>query len=235
MDIGFTASMPTDADNSYQGVRADFDLRIGFAGTPETISVQSGNNGSAGGSATAPVCSDTKPGSAPILLQAIAGQNQVQLIWSEGTMPVSYYLVAYGLTPGAISYGNPDIGPKGTTGYTVTNLSGNTTYYFRVRAGNGCMPGDYSNELTATPTGPEVNGTAAGFAAGVLGVSTNTITPIPTPAPTGGPTPVVYNGLVLGAESQTKSLFFFFWILLFFILIFLLWIVFRRRKPVNYQ
>jgi hypothetical protein len=56
----------------------------------------------------------------------------------------------------------------------VQNLSGGKTYYFRVRAGNGCQPGDFSNELSATPFGFLVQRQATGFERGVLGAKTST-------------------------------------------------------------
>lgn len=122
------------------------------------------------GTASAPSCDDQKPASAPTLLTAKALENSVSLTWAQGLEPVSYYLVAYGLTPGTLQFGNPDIGGKETTSFTVESLSGGTTYYFRVRAGNGCMPGDYSNELAATPFGGFVeNLVAEGFSQDVLG------------------------------------------------------------------
>ncbi|MBI2268123.1 MAG: lamin tail domain-containing protein [Candidatus Blackburnbacteria bacterium] len=118
----------------------------------------------------APVCVDTKPSSAPKLLSAqITGFNEVTLTWSPASDPVTYYLVAYGTKSGELVYGNPDVGGRGTTSFTVEGLSGGKTYYFKVRAGNGCMPGDYSNEVSVTPLGVLVEGPAQGFQEGVLG------------------------------------------------------------------
>ncbi|MDP4010687.1 MAG: hypothetical protein Q8P72_00480 [Candidatus Roizmanbacteria bacterium] len=45
--------------------------------------------------------------------------------------------------------------------------------YFKVRAGNGCTPGDFSNEVSATPAGVFITVPAIGFEEGVLGVSTD--------------------------------------------------------------
>ncbi|OIN90321.1 hypothetical protein AUJ42_03270 [Candidatus Collierbacteria bacterium CG1_02_44_10] len=171
LNYNFTVSMSSDADDNYQNKETVFDLTLGFWGEP--VSTPTPTPGTVlGAGVSAPVCSDTKPVGAPTLLQAIAGVNSVQLIWSEGAGPISYYLVAFGLTSGSITYGNPNIGGAGTTNYTVNNLSGGTTYYFKVRAGNGCMPGDYSNEISATPTGISIAGPATGFASGVLGEAT---------------------------------------------------------------
>lgn len=38
----------------------------------------------------------------------------------------------------------------GALSYTINALTPSTTYYFRVRGGNGCMPGDWGNELKVT-------------------------------------------------------------------------------------
>ncbi len=105
-------------------------------------------------------------------MTAVGGFNSVTLTWDKASDPVSYYLVTYGTSVGSQTYGNPNVGGSSTTSYTVTNLSGGVTYYFRVRAGNGCMPGDYSNELAATPTGGPAEGPAVGFEEGILGLET---------------------------------------------------------------
>jgi hypothetical protein len=146
----------------------------------------SGETSSGGGAAlsdaSAPSCNDTKPGSAPTLTRAVAGVNSVTLFWTAGSDPVSYYLVTYGTTAGAQTYGNPNVGGKGTTSYTVSGLSGGRTYFFKVRAGNGCTPGDFSNEVSAAPAGGFVTGQATGFIPGVLGTETQVL-PSPSPSP----------------------------------------------------
>lgn len=128
----------------------------------------------AGGGGTPPVCNDAKPGSAPTLVSAVAGTNSVTLNWNKALNPVTYYLATYGLSSGAQQYGNPNIGGPDSTSYTVSGLSGGTAYYFKVRAGNGCAPGDFSNELSATPRGVVISEPAVGFAPGVLGIQTTT-------------------------------------------------------------
>lgn len=152
-------------------------------GSPEAISnensfittassTSSSSTGSSTGGVSTPTCSETKPGSAPSGLSAIGGLNSVRLTWNKASDPVSYYLVTYGLSSGSQAFGNPNVGNSSTTSYTVSNLSGGITYYFKVRAGNGCAPGEFSSEVSATPTGGFVEGPAAGFAPGVLGAAT---------------------------------------------------------------
>jgi hypothetical protein len=117
---------------------------------------------------SAPTCGDQKPGSAPVLLSAVSsGANSITLNWAKANNPVSYYLVTFGTKPGEQLYGNPNVG--NTTSYTVNNLSGGKRYYFEVRAGNGCMPGDYSNELSSGATGGLIAGVPGGFESNVLG------------------------------------------------------------------
>ena len=166
-----TITMPFSAGNDYQNQTAKFDFTIGFVGTTETVTVSGGGGGAVAG-ATTTVCNDQKPGSAPILVSAISGTNNVTLNWNKAIDPVSYYLVAYGISPNNNSYGNPNVGDKNTTSYTVSNLSGSITYCFIVRAGNGCTPGDFSNQICTTPLGGTINGIANSFAPNVLGVST---------------------------------------------------------------
>ena len=138
-------------------------------GSLDTVSTSSGSSNSSSSASSAPVCTDTKPASAPTLLSAQSeSSNTVTLTWSKASDPVTYYLVAYGNKAGEIKYGNPNVGGKDTTSYTVKGLSGGT-YYFRVRSGNNCMPGDYSNELAVNVGGGELNGSASGFEEGVLG------------------------------------------------------------------
>lgn len=141
-----------------------------------TISSTTSDGGGSVAGASAPVCNEAKPGSAPILLSAVAGLNSVTLNWTKAKDPVSYYLVTFGTKSGEQLYGNPNVGDSNTTAYTINNLSGGKTYYFKVRAGNGCMPGDFSNEKSGSPSGGFIEGIPGGFASGVLGIQ-DQITP----------------------------------------------------------
>lgn len=167
---------------------------------PVSNAVAAISNGSSG---TPPeTCSDKKPGSAPVLTNASSSTpNQVTLTWTKATNPVTYYLVAYGTKPGEIHYGNPNVGGAETSSYTVKGLSGGQRYYFQVRAGNGCAPGEYSNELSTVVLGTSFTGVAENFAPEVLGESVEAEPTEATPSATRLPTP---SGTVLG-ETKDKN------------------------------
>jgi hypothetical protein len=49
-------------------------------------------------------------------------------------------------------YGVPKVGDSNTVTTTINNLGLNTKYYFRVKAVNGCTPGEFSNEMATATT-----------------------------------------------------------------------------------
>lgn len=186
---------------SFQATKAS------YYATTHTISSSSSSSSSlspAGGGGSAPVCNDAKPASAPTLLSAVStGNNEVTLTWAEASEPLTYYLLSFGLSSGVLQYGNPNIGGKGITSYKVSGLSGGATYYFKVRAGNGCMPGDYSNEIAVIAGGPALStNIPAGFAQNVLGVETT-----PTPSPTPESEVNTGNPQTLGVSEEVQPSF----------------------------
>ena len=175
-DYDFIVSMPLTVSNEYQNKETVFDLLLGFLGTETIVSpttiTEEGGGGVAGDGVSTSICSDEAPGSAPTLISATAGVNSVTLVWTEAKDPITYYLVAFGTNSAADQYGNPNVGGKGTNTYTISGLSGGTMYYFKVRAGNGCMPSPFSNIISAIPAGEFISGIPSGFASGVLGIKT---------------------------------------------------------------
>lgn len=172
----FTVSLDELVGNPWQGKDTGFDLKIGFYGeaptptptpTPTLVLGLGPLGAAAPGAAGPPVCTATTPTSAPVLSVTGVGVNSVSLSWTS-VSPVTHYLIAYGLSAGNYIYGNPNIG--NVTSFTVSSLSGGTTYYFAVKGVNDCAPGPYSNEVSATPSGPVIVGPPPGFAP-ILGVT----------------------------------------------------------------
>ncbi|HUD09891.1 MAG TPA: fibronectin type III domain-containing protein [Patescibacteria group bacterium] len=130
-------------------------------------------------------CAYGTPGT-PQLTSAVAnGNSQIMLTWTDVANPVSYYLVSYGIAAGQYIYGNPNVGEQGTTSYTVGNLAKGTTYYFVVKAVNGCTPGSFSNEVSATTAGGVAAATPTPTPDTSLDTtSQNNVAPTDTPTPT---------------------------------------------------
>ncbi|MBI2031561.1 MAG: fibronectin type III domain-containing protein [Candidatus Levybacteria bacterium] len=133
---------------------------------------------------TSPSCGDAVPG-APTLSSATSpSSSQVKLTWTTVSDPVSYYVVSYGLSSGNYIYGNPNVGKQDN--YTIGYLSPGVTYYFVVKAMNGCSAGASSNELAV--------------------VAGQSATPTPTPAPTGVPTKVPTSAPTLAPIVQQENI-----------------------------
>lgn len=122
--------------------------------------------GQANVSFTTPSCGDAVP-KAPTLSEAVSqSSSEIKLTWTAVAEPFSYYVVSYGVSSGSYIYGNPNVGKQNN--YIVGSLSPGVTYYFVVKAMNGCGASAYSNEVAQ----------AAGR------ISTPSLTPALTPTPT---------------------------------------------------
>lgn len=142
-------------------------------------------------------CWDPAPGGSVELKTASpSGAHDITLTWTDASDPVSYYLLSYGIAPGQYIYGNPNVGGQGTTSYTVGGLTTGKQYYFVVRAGNGCTPGTFSNELFAV----------AGQTPTPTPAPADTPTPTPTPeSPTDTPTPTPAPEVLAAETSPTTG------------------------------
>lgn len=105
----------------------------------------SSNNSSNSGGWSAPACNDAKPLSAPDLFQINMTQNTAKLFFT----PISntnQYVISFSTKANAEENGaTVTLAREGVQNFTVNLLKPNTSYYFKVRGQNGCMPGDWSN------------------------------------------------------------------------------------------
>ena len=120
--------------------------------TPTPTPVSSGSSNSSSSTTSTPTCETTPPGYRAVWLYAAIPQSSgsIELYFTEAQEPYDHYALEYGTESGNYRYGAVDIGKKGIRTYLVQFLLPNTTYYFRIRSGNGCATGPWSNEISAT-------------------------------------------------------------------------------------
>ncbi len=123
-----------------------------------------------------PVCTDSLPGAKVPWLYGASAQNSSSILiyFTAADEPVGKYVLEYGTKSGEYPYGSQNlcVNSRGQMTYLVGSLSPNTTYYFRVRAGNGCAVGEWSNEISAKTFGVvDTNN---------LVITTSNIEPLPT-------------------------------------------------------
>jgi hypothetical protein len=192
-DYNFTASMNINADNDYQNKETTFKLILGFWSEPTpsvtpsptlipksttptstfktTKTMATTTKAVLGTGVSASVCSDAKPG-LPTNFTAVAGPGagQVTLSWTPPALPYTYFLIAYSNNPDSPKWGNPNISASATS-YIVSGLGGGT-YWFWLRAGNGCATGDFVGPIAVTLGGIAGAGPLAPGFAPVLGEKT---------------------------------------------------------------
>lgn len=96
-----------------------------------------------------PVCSDQVPDTPDLFQVTSIGRSSALVHFAPASDPVSSYLISFGESPEAEGYSAQlDLGHvDGAVTYTLDFLKPSTIYYAKVRAGNGCMPGDWSRTI----------------------------------------------------------------------------------------
>jgi hypothetical protein len=112
-------------------------------------SITTSQSNTSNSTASAPGCNNQEPlGRTTWLYQVIVNSgSQITLKFTNWQTPVDHFTLEYGTKPNQYQYAVDNIGGNGTNTYTVNSLNPNTTYYFRVRTGNGCAVGSWSNEI----------------------------------------------------------------------------------------
>ena len=94
-------------------------------------------------------CEKPKPAGIPDLFQIDVNDSQATLFYTPVNDNNSNYYISF--SEKSLTYEHGTLTHQGrSTGvlhFMVNYLKPNTTYYFRVRGENGCMPGEWSNEM----------------------------------------------------------------------------------------
>jgi len=78
--------------------------------------------------------------------------SSVQLSFAAAEEPVSEYIVEYGGEEGDYRFATGNISDD-SRNYLIGGLNPSTTYYFRIRASNGCAVGPWSNVISSITFG----------------------------------------------------------------------------------
>lgn len=98
--------------------------------------------------ASAPSCGNSKPSKPYVNSVRSLGNNAVRVSWGTDVKGDNW-TIAYGPGSGQYVWGVDRVGNSNTTYYDIGSLPGGT-YYFVVRANNGCRPGEFSDEKSVT-------------------------------------------------------------------------------------
>ncbi len=149
-----------------------------------TLTVSTGIASLTDGTASGTITDDDESAGAPTSLTAATGSNagEVDLSWTapsdtgelNGTDPAAITGYQYRSAESRAGLSSATWKSAGTgTAYTVTSLTGGTTYYFQVRALNGVTPeGAASNEASAAAKSPSSDANLS-----ALSVSQGTLSP----------------------------------------------------------
>jgi len=121
-------------------------------GTPYTFYVTASNSAGTSGPSNFVSATPLAVPSVPTGLTASGSNSQVTLSWTASSGAVSYS-VYQGTTAGGES-ATPIVTGITATTVTISGLSNGTAYFFKVAAVNASGNSGYSNEASATPTGP---------------------------------------------------------------------------------
>ncbi len=119
----------------------------------EALTSSSSTSSSSSSLSSTSACFDAKPVGVTDLFQIDTTKDQAALFFTPINGNSKYY-ISFSTNPSAEEHGaEVSLGSEGVQSFTVNYLSPNTTYYFKVRGQNGCMPGDWSNIKSATTKG----------------------------------------------------------------------------------
>lgn len=121
--------------------------------SPSATPTPSSNNNTrstgSGSSTPATACSYEKPVITPDLFQVNAADTTATFFFTPSTS--NQYVVSFAPEKNAEAHSvTVDLAREGVQNYRINFLQPRTTYYVKVRAQNGCMPGDWSNTLAFT-------------------------------------------------------------------------------------
>ncbi len=222
--VFFLSPLQILAGNYGEGTYNEGDFNVGSTPTP-TIAPTSANNNNSGSTtvATPPGCDKIVTAGAPDLFEVKTSKDSMVLYFAPPAGEYSSFYVAFSKDPNSWQYG-AEYGQSAASGalhFTIGLLSPNTTYYVKLRPGNGCATGNWSNVMKVTTSSgnkiktfyrySKISRVTSGVASGVKSVVGKVVynqdkasaTPEPAVAATAVPTGAEISGEIQTAVAQT--------------------------------
>lgn len=153
--IFFLSPLQILAGNYGEGTYGGGDFNIGSTPTPTIAPTSTNNNNSSSTSpATPPGCDKTVTAGVPDLFEVKTSKDSMALYFAPPAGEYSSFYVAFSKDPNSWQYG-AEYGQSAASGalhFTIGLLSPNTTYYVKLRPGNGCATGNWSNVMKVSTT-----------------------------------------------------------------------------------
>lgn len=140
------------AGNYGEGEYSEGEFNVGSTPTPTIVPTSTSNNFGPTTAATPPGCNKTVTASAPDLFEVKTSKDAMALYFAPPAGEYSSFYVAFSQDPNSWQYG-AEYGQEVASGvlhFTIGLLSPNTTYYVKLRPGNGCATGNWSNVMKIT-------------------------------------------------------------------------------------
>lgn len=94
-------------------------------------------------------CDANTPSPPVIWLDSVSTDSITLQIRDRSSENIDSHYIMYGTESNSNQFGSGNIGGSSLLTYKVSSLQPSTRYFFKVRAGNGCATGDWSNEISA--------------------------------------------------------------------------------------
>lgn len=148
--ILFTCPKSILARNYGEGTYGTGDFNVGEPTPVPTVnSQQSSGSDNSSSSSNNSQCASAKPG-IPDLFQVDVKGTSAKLLFAP-LSAIDKYVIGYSSKPNTDEYAvEVNLGHEGVQNYTVNLLKPNTSYYFKIKGINDCMPGDWSNVVKIT-------------------------------------------------------------------------------------
>ncbi len=144
----------TSATNLVTPTFTNFSLAFDFIDSPNPVLPP------AISTTEAPGCSAAVGLRSPDLFEIRTQKNSATLYFAPGSAPYSSIYIAYSNLPDVWKYGveYPQDFSSGVLNYTINFLQPRIKYYFKIRSGNGCAVGGWSNTMSARTSSMDVRG-----------------------------------------------------------------------------